>query len=75
MPLQPKHGRALNAAGFALIVWLFAKAGSACLAGCVMTALYAPELALVMGAMAVFCGFVVLRAARALVAEVTARYR
>lgn len=75
MPLKPRQGRALNAGGLALIVWLFAKAGAACIAGCVVTVLYAPGLALVMGGMAFFCGYVVLTAARALVTEVTARYR
>lgn len=73
MPLRPRHGRALNAAAFAVIVWLFTNAGSACLLGCLVTALYSPLLALVMGAMAAFCGYVVLTASRALIAEVGAR--
>jgi hypothetical protein len=74
MPLRPRHGRALNAAGFGLIVWLFTHAGSACLLGFLVTAPHAPAVSLVMGAMAGFCGVVVFTAVRALLAEVGSRY-
>jgi hypothetical protein len=70
MPVRPRQGRALNAAAFAVIVWFFTHAGSACLLGCVVTVLYAPLLAVEMGAMAAFCGYVVWTATQALIAEV-----
>jgi hypothetical protein len=58
-----------------VIVWFFTQAGSACLLGCLVTALAAPVLALEMGAMAAFCGWVVFAATQALIAEVGSRYR
>jgi hypothetical protein len=74
MPLRPRHGRALNAAGFSVIIWLFVQVGSSCLIGCLVTVLYAPAVGVAMAAMAAFCGYVAFTAAAALLREVRSPY-
>ena len=75
MPQRHRQGRALTAAGLAVIVWLFTRAASVTMLGFVVTVRDAPALALIMGAMAAFCGFVVYTAAQALIAEFSTRRR